>query len=148
MIEAGFYGTHDESHPEGLAPGMPFATSDKLLALPACLACSLSFGQYFLQADTATSSTSTHEAAPAAIAAAAFGLMLAAWLCSAVFKCRKLLSLYCTEPSPKLSEGLSLPGAAATKAEQRAAALQVRRQGSGMTARWQCCQLQSLRPQL
>lgn len=23
MIEAGFYGAHDEDHPEGLAPGMP-----------------------------------------------------------------------------------------------------------------------------
>lgn len=40
MIEAGFYGTHDESHPEGLAPGMPSATSvNVLVCLCAAVAC-------------------------------------------------------------------------------------------------------------
>ena len=38
MIEAGFYGTHDGSYPEGLTPGMPSATSDNVLALPAAAA--------------------------------------------------------------------------------------------------------------
>ena len=61
MIEAGFYGTHDESHPEGLAPGMPSATSHSVLALPG-FSCGL--GQT-LPADIKTSSTVMHKAAAA-----------------------------------------------------------------------------------
>lgn len=45
MIEAGFYGSHDEDHPESLAPGMPAMN----LCVQACLSTTVVWAIMFRQ---------------------------------------------------------------------------------------------------